>query len=73
MTTFLLGMLAGFLFALVLAVIFVQSLMSACNELTRDMSATIERLRDEVNTLKQEKPLTPGWDRDCERWKWGNN
>lgn len=69
---FMLGLLAGFAVTLVLCALLVRSLMSACGELTRDMSETIERLRNEVNDLKQEKPLAPGWDADAKRWQWRN-
>ncbi len=68
----MLGLLAGFAGTLVLCAWLVRSLMSACGELTRDMSETIERLRKEVNDLKQEKPLIPGWDADPKRWQWRN-
>ncbi len=72
MIMFMLGLLAGFAVTLVLCALLVRSLMSACGELTRDMSETIERLRKEVNDLKQEKPLIPGWDKNPDRWRFWN-
>ena len=70
MITFLIGALSGFAITAVVAVWFINSLVKACGELSRQHCETIERLRTELNDLKQEKPLEPGWDRD--RWQWRN-
>lgn len=59
----MLGLLAGFAITALVAVWFINSLVKACTELTRQHCETIERLTNEVNDLKLERPLLPGWDR----------
>ncbi len=57
-------MLLGFAVTALVSVWFVNSLVKACGELSRQHCETIERLTEEVNDLKLERPLLPGWDRN---------